>query len=83
MVHRDYHLETVDEFLSRGGQITRIPSSVSADRYEWETLAARIDNAPLPVEKESDASRWHVGDDIAYAIRESQMGDMPNDIFEE
>lgn len=76
-----YHLESLDEFMSRGGKITYVPPCMSADQCTWESLAKRIDNAPMPMETESDASRWSVGSDITYAIRESQSA-VVSELFE-
>jgi hypothetical protein len=78
---RIYQRESIDEFLSRGGKITHVPASMSADQCTWESLAKRIDNAPMPMETESDASRWSVGSDITYAIRESQSATV-SELFE-
>ena len=41
--------ETIDEWLSRGHEITTCAPGVSAHVSEWATLAGRIDNCPEPV----------------------------------
>lgn len=70
----------LDRFLSDGGRITVCPPAGAADDEDWNSLRDHLEPYKTC---HGDASRWSVGSDIAYAIRESQMGDLPNDIFEE
>ena len=36
------HVESIDEFLARGGAIQRVMAGVSADRLEWPSMVATV-----------------------------------------
>ena len=63
--------ETIDEWLSRGNEITACKPGVSAHMTEWNTLAGRIDNCPEPLCADVDVSSWTVGTSVAGSITEA------------
>ena len=63
--------ETIDEWLSRGHEITTCAPGVSAHVSEWDTLAGRIDNAPEPLCADVTVSSWTVGSAVAGSITEA------------
>ena len=63
--------ETIDEWLSRGHEITTCPPGVSAHVSEWATLAGRIDNCPEPLCADVNVSSWTVGSSVAGSITEA------------
>ena len=63
--------ETIDEWLSRGHEITTCPPGVSAHVTEWDTLAGRIDNCPEPLCADVNVSSWTVGSSVAGSITEA------------
>jgi hypothetical protein len=63
--------ETIDEWLSRGHEITTCPPGVSAHVTEWDTLLGRVDNSPEPYCADVTVSSWSVGSSIAGSIKEA------------
>ena len=63
--------ETIDEWLSRGHEITTCKPGVSAHVTEWDTLAGRIDNCPEPLCADVTVSSWTVGTSVAGSINEA------------
>ena len=63
--------ETIDEWLSRGHEITTCPPGVSAHVTEWNTLVGRIDNCPEPLCADVTVSSWTVGTSVAGSINEA------------
>ena len=63
--------ETIDEWLSRGHEITTCAPGVSAHVSEWATLAGRIDNCPEPLCADVNVSSWTVGSSVAGSITEA------------
>ena len=63
--------ETIDEWLSRGHEITTCPPGVSAHVAEWDTLLGRIDNCPEPYCADVTVSSWTVGTSVAGSIKEA------------
>ena len=63
--------ETIDEWLSRGHEITTCAPGVSAHVSEWDTLAGRIDNCPEPLCADVNVSSWTVGSAVAGSITEA------------
>ncbi len=63
--------ETIDEWLSRGHEITTCPPGVSAHVTEWDTLLGRVDNSPEPYCADVTVSSWSVGSSIAESITEA------------
>ena len=63
--------ETIDEWLSRGHEITTCPPGVSAHVTEWDTLLGRVDNSPEPYCADVTVSSWSVGSSIADSITEA------------
>ena len=64
------HVETVEEFLVRGGQIQRVAAGVSADRLEWPTLTAT-----LLGERDEDIDRGFAWADVNRNVREAVDAD--------
>jgi hypothetical protein len=73
------YMEALDVFLSNGGRITRCPSAGAHDDEDWNSFRDFLEPYKTC---DADASRWSVGSDIAYAIRESRNADTPI-IFED
>ena len=63
--------ETIDEWLSRGNNVTVCQPGVSAHVSEWDTLAGRIDNCPEPLCADVNVSSWTVGSAVAGSITEA------------
>jgi hypothetical protein len=63
--------ETIDEWLSRGHEITTCPPGVSAHVSEWDTILGRVDNSPEPYCADVTVSSWSVGSSIAGSIKEA------------
>ena len=63
--------ETIDEWLSRGHEITTCAPGVSAHVSEGDTLAGRIDNCPEPLCADVNVSSWTVGSSVAGSITEA------------
>jgi len=64
--------ETVDEWLSRGNDITTCAAGVSGHVSEWDTLPGRIDNCPEPLCADVNVSSWTVGTSVAGSINEAR-----------
>lgn len=74
-IERPY-AEMLDEFFANGGRVTKCPPAGVADDEDWHSLRDYLEPYKTsPVE----SSRWSVGSDIAFAIRESAMADTPMD----
>lgn len=65
-----WQIESVGEWIDRGGRITRVAPGVSAHVSEWGTLASRIDASPEPLCADVLVSSWTVGTTVAGIIDE-------------
>ena len=72
--------EALDKYLSSGGRITICPPAGAHDDEDWNSLRDVLEPYKTC---DADASRWSVGSDIAFAIRESRMADLPSVDFED
>tara|TARA_R110000868_G_scaffold143263_5_gene361228 strand:- start:1771 stop:2019 length:249 start_codon:yes stop_codon:yes gene_type:complete len=70
--------ESVSDFLARGGRIEKCPSLASHETFDWNTMVDRLDNSAPPLSTDVSVSRWSLGSDITFAIRESGMGTVPD-----
>lgn len=72
--------EMLGEFFANGGRIVQCAPASVADDENWNSLRDYLEPYKTsPVE----SSRWSVGSDVAYAIRESRTADLPIDLGEE
>jgi hypothetical protein len=73
------HVETLDEYLNRGGVITRVGASVSADRLDWPTLMATVLG-----ESADDIARGFAWSDVDREVRDAIDGaDRGSLVFEQ
>lgn len=64
--------ETIDDYLARGGRITRCPTMPAQDLLAWDTLPERVLGATAE-DLENPTSRWHLPSTTRTAIQESQQ----------
>lgn len=69
-----YSNETCEEFLDRGGKITKCPPRMAHDLLAWDTLPERILGATFE-ELDSPTSRWYLPNTAREAISEHQTTD--------
>jgi len=67
-----WQIESVGEWIDRGGRITRVAPGVSAHVAEWDTLVSRIDTTPEPLCADVLVSSWTLGSDLTSVITEYQ-----------
>ena len=73
------HVETLDEFVTRGGQIQRVKAGVSADRVEWPALTATVLG-----ERDEDIDRGFAWSDLNREVRDAIDGaDRGSLVFEQ
>jgi len=63
------HVESVAEFINRGGIVTRVPASVSQDRLDWPSLIASALG-----ESADDIARGFAWDDLNRTVRDAIAG---------
>ena len=74
--------ESIDEYLARGGVITRCKPGISTHVSDWESLPGRADNSEEPYCKDVNVSSWSVGSSVAGAIIEAYREANPQEIYE-
>lgn len=60
--------ERVSDYLNRGGTITQVPPSVSADRHDWRHLLASLQGW-TETEQDRDFSLWELDHDTRVRVR--------------
>ena len=65
------HVESIDEYLERGGVVTQCEPGISSHINDWESLPGRLDHSEEPYCKDVNVSAWTSGQPVATTIKEA------------